>query len=72
MAKPRKSPYHHLIPEVREQRRRRNWYLLLAFSGMVLVWILYAIRTREGQFAGQSGRPSGVWERIQRAMGQSD
>jgi hypothetical protein len=39
--KPAKSPYHHLIPEVREQRRRRNWYILLALTGLVFLWIAY-------------------------------
>lgn len=58
MAKPKKSPYHHLIPEIRDQRRRRVWYTLLAVSLAVFVsiWITYRKQQRRfGATTGDSG-----------------
>lgn len=55
MAKPKKSPYHHLIPEIRDQRRRRVWYTLLTVCIAVFVSIWVAYRKQQHRFGTQSG-----------------
>ena len=55
MAKPKKSPYHHLIPEIRDQRRRRLWYTLLAVCISVFVAIGIAYRNQQRRFGANTG-----------------
>ena len=58
MAKPPKSPYHHLIPEIRDQRRRRVWYTLLTACIAVFVGIWIAYRKQQQRFGATPGASS--------------
>lgn len=44
-------PYYHLIPEVREMRRRRMWYALLGLTLLAFGVIGYFVQ-RDGKVHG--------------------
>lgn len=44
--RPRKSPHHHLIPEVKARRKKRIWYTLLAITVGYAVFIAIQIHRR--------------------------
>jgi hypothetical protein len=66
--KPAKSPYHHLIPEVREQRRRRNWYLLLGLTALVFAWIGYNLWRDSAAIPSPSKGDGALREVIQKSV----
>ena len=67
--KPPKSPYHHLIPEIRDQRRRRIWYSLLAVAIGVFGWIAYSYQRMQKGYGSRAGGGSPIaQDRIERAV----
>jgi hypothetical protein len=69
--RPKKSPYHHLIPEVKEQRRRRMWYGLL-FCGVVIfaaIWHRYREYERQHGVGRTNIAPSAKERIVEAASG---